>query len=434
MSRFNEIKERIKNRTAIIYVIGLGYIGLPTALFYARAGFKIHGIDTDKELIDELRVGTIRMDEEGLEQLAEEFLPSIELNSNYDNIEPGDIFVLCLPSPIDEDKIPNVKYLESSVNEIARIANEGALILVESTVPVGFTKDMSILFGEKTKLNPDTDYWFAHCPERVLPGQVVDEMKTIHRLVGGVTPEATELTNYFLSSVFGSEQIHSTTSKISETAKLAENAFRDSSISFANELAVLCSSLEVDVKEVIQLANLHPRVEILNPGLGVGGYCFPKDGWILAYSAEKKGTAARLIPTARAINDGMPEHVYNRMLYAISDLVSSEKTVGVIGLAYKANVSDTRNSPSLDLMRLMKSKGIDVIAFDPFVKENFGFKKVETLDVLLEKAEIIVIGASHKEVIQALKTKDLADKILIDPWGIMHDFRNKTRQYVGLTV
>ena len=266
MTRYEDLLNKIKRKEAKVAVIGLGYLGLPTAIFYAMRGMDVLGIDTNETLIEELKTGKISIHEEGLGDLESESLPKIVLQSTYDGVEDADVCVLCLPSPIEKSGKPVTKFLEEAVVEIAKRMNQGCLVLNESTVPVGTTKSLFELFSKESRMK---EFWFAHCPERVLPGKVVEEMDTNHRLAGGTNEEATTLAVAFLQSVFKPELIHPTTSGVSEAAKLAENAFRDVNISYANELARLCTALSIDVFEVIKLANLHPRVSILNPGIGV---------------------------------------------------------------------------------------------------------------------------------------------------------------------
>ncbi|MFX1485186.1 MAG: nucleotide sugar dehydrogenase, partial [Promethearchaeota archaeon] len=327
MSRYEDLLKKINRKKAKVAVIGLGYIGLPTAIFYAMRGLDVVGIDTNSDLVDELKIGRISIHEEGLSEIASEYLPKIKLQTTYDGVESADVCVLCLPSPIDEKGQPITRFLEDAVRDIGKRMKTGCLVLNESTVPVGTTQFLFELFSRVSELD-NKEFWFAHCPERVLPGKVVEEMDTNHRLAGGTNEEATTLAMAFLQSVFRPELIHPTSSGISEAAKLAENAFRDVNISYANELAKLCTHMSIDVSEVIKLANLHPRVSILTPGLGVGGYCLPKDGWILVESARAKGGDAELIPAARSVNDSMPVHVAKR----IHDEVLTRKVKATVGL------------------------------------------------------------------------------------------------------
>ncbi|NHI82945.1 MAG: nucleotide sugar dehydrogenase [Candidatus Thorarchaeota archaeon] len=433
MTAYAKLLKRIRDKTAVIGVIGLGYIGLPTALFYRRAGFTIYGIDTNKELVDELKEGKIRMKEEGLEKIAEKYLSEIKVGTSYEGISEIDVFVLCLPSPIDEEGKPVVRYLENSVRDIANRVKKECLLLVESTVPVGTTEKLAEIFRDVNGKKLDHDFWFAHCPERVLPGKVVEEMNSNHRLAGGVTNASTELAVAFLNTVFHAELIHATRSRISETAKLAENAFRDANIAYANELAKFCTVLEIDVTEVIQLANLHPRVDILNPGLGVGGYCLPKDGWILVESVRPFGEEGILIPAARQVNDSMPAHVSKRIRETVLDM-SLRPTIGILGLSFKPDVSDTRNSPALDLIKLLGFTGMEVVVYDPMVFEKHGDKKVESLEEVLASCDVLVLGAAHQILKKELQNKDLSQKVFVDPHGTMIDIATQVRKYIGLSV
>ncbi len=433
MTRYDDLLKSIKKKEADVSIIGIGYIGLPTALFYAMRGMKVRGIDTNQSLIDGLKKGVIPIHEEGLSDIAKEHLSKIQLANSYDNVGETDVFVLCLPSPIDESGKPVIRYLEHAIRDIAKVSKKGCLILVESTVPVGTTELLAQLFAKESGFKPDTDFWFAHCPERVLPGKVVEEMDTNHRLAGGTSEASTELAVVFLSQIFKTNLVHPTTASVSEAAKLAENAFRDTNIAYANELAKLCTTLAIDVSEVIKLANLHPRVDILSPGLGVGGYCFPKDGWILVESARKKGGSAELIPAARHVNDSMPWHVAKRIREIVLDC-TAKATVGLLGLAYKENVSDTRNSPTVELLQALTSTDVDVIVYDPLVDEGFGAKQADSMDELLKISDIVVLCVGHNQIIKDLETSDLAEKVFVDPRNLLPKMRSKVKKYVGLSI
>ncbi|MFX1473717.1 MAG: nucleotide sugar dehydrogenase [Promethearchaeota archaeon] len=433
MSGHKKLLSKIESKEAKVTIVGLGYIGLPTALFYKKNGLAITGIDTNEELVTELRAGKIRMKEDGLQQIADKHLSDVVLDTSYDNIADTDVFVLCLPSPIDENNKPVTRYLENSVADIASKVTGDCLVIVESTVPVGTTERLSRLFAETSGKVLDEDLWFAHCPERVFPGQVIEEMDTNHRLAGGISELSTSLAVAFLKTVFRPELIHPTNVRVSEAAKLAENAFRDVGIAYANELAKLCTALSIDVREVIELANLHPRVDILNPSLGVGGYCLPKDGWILVESVRSLNGEGVLIPAARQVNDSMPAHVSKRIRDLVLDL-SLKSTVGILGVSFKPNVSDTRNSPSLDLINLLWSTGIEVVVYDPLVEQKVGDRKVDSIDEVLQSCDIIVLGAAHDLLLKELEEKDLSGIVLVDPSGVALEFESHVRKYVGLSI
>jgi len=433
MSRYDDLLQIIKNKQADVSIIGMGYIGLPTALFYAMRGMKVRGIDTNQVLIEGLKKGIIPIHEVGLGDIAEKHLSKIQLTNSYDDVGESDVFVLCLPSPVDETGKPIIRYLELAVKDIAKVSKKGCLILVESTVPVGTTERLAELFAEESDFTPDSDFWFAHCPERVLPGKVVEEMDTNHRLAGGASESSTELAVALLTQVFKTELVHPTSASVSEAAKLAENAFRDTNIAYANELAKLCTTMEIDVSEVIKLANLHPRVEILNPGLGVGGYCLPKDGWILVESARERGGSAELIPAARHVNDSMPWHVSKRIREEVLDY-DKEATVGLLGISFKENVSDTRNSPSVELLQALTSTDVSVIVYDPLVDEGFGAKQADTLAGLLGVSDIVVLCVGHNLIVKELEEQDLREKVFVDPRSLMPEMKGKVKKYVGLSV
>ncbi|MFO7837775.1 MAG: nucleotide sugar dehydrogenase [Candidatus Thorarchaeota archaeon] len=434
MTKYEELLAKIQNKDAKVCVIGMGYIGLPTALFYARAGLDVKGIDTNEDLVTELGEGKIRMKEEGLDELAREYLDSIPVTTSYDSICDSDVYVLCLPSPINQENRAVLKYLEDTVRKLGQRVQERCLIIVESTIPVGATDKLATLFAEESKMILGEDFWFVHCPERVLPGKVVQEMDTNHRLAGGVTDLSTALGKAFLETVFDPELVHPTTASVSETAKLAENAYRDVQIGFVNELAKLCTEMSIDVTEVIRLANLHPRISMLKPGLGVGGYCLPKDGWILVDSARENDYQAKIIPAAREVNESMPGHVFSRIQELVLEDSTAKRFIGLLGLSFKPNVSDTRNSPSVDLLRLLTSAGDKVIVYDPYVDRDFGGQKACSLEDVVSQCEIIVLAVPHDILIEELQSQDLAGIILVDPWHKVPHLSSKVDRYLGLTA
>lgn len=434
LTKYDELLSEIKEKSAKVCVIGMGYIGLPTSLFYARAGLDVHGIDTNEDLITELGEGRIRMKEEGLKDLVDKYLDSIAVTTSYDSVCNCSVYVLCLPSPIDQERRTVLKYLEDAVREISKRLERRALILLESTVPVGTTKKLASLFAEQSGLKLDEDFWFAHCPERVLPGKVVKEMNSNHRLAGGVTDKSTILAKSFLQTVFDPELVHPTSAAISEATKLAENSYRDVQIGFVNELAKLCEEMSIDIDEVTRLANLHPRVSMLKPGLGVGGYCLPKDGWILVDSAKENGTEVKIIPAAREVNESMPAFVFGRIQEAILENSTKKRFVGLLGLSFKPNVSDTRNSRSVELLRLLASAGNKVVVYDPHVDRDFGAQKTDTLEDLVSLCEIIVLAVPHDQLLKNLEKQNLKNKILVDPWNKLAHLKKDVKSYMGLTV
>lgn len=434
LKRYSELLARVQDKSATVLVVGLGYIGLPTALIISENGYTVLGIDTDESLVAELRRGTIRAKEKGLEQLAERHLSRINIHTQYSVLDNVDVCVLCLPSPIDENRRPVLTYLENSISHLARQLTNGGLFLIESTIPVGATELLAKRFEKLSGLRLDENFWFAHCPERVLPGNILKEMDSIHRLVGGVSSDSTDLAVAFLRSLFRENLIHPTSSRISETAKLAENSFRDVNIAFANELAALCSSLSVDVFKIVELANLHPRVAILNPGIGVGGYCLPKDGWILVDSANNRGSRADLIPVARMVNDRMPSLILGCIREAISTGSSEKPRIGLLGLAFKANTSDTRNSPALEIHRQCLAIGIEVITYDPLVSQETVSMMAQSIDDVLESCEMVVLCVGHDIIVEELHTKELSEKVLLDPTNTVPSLRDHVKIYIGLSL
>ena len=397
-----------------ICVMGLGYIGLPTASVLATKGFDVLGVDVRQDIIDTINRGDIHIVEPGLHSLVRSAVDSKQLKASL-NPEKSDVFVIAVPTPFRENRQPDLRYVEAATQTIAPVLEKGNLVILESTSPVGTTERIGEILSE---LRPDLcsgstiDVYIAHCPERVLPGKILQEIIENDRIVGGINPESTvEAAQFYRTFVRGA--VIETQSKTAELAKLTENSFRDTNIAFANELSLICADLDIDVWDLIKLANRHPRVNILQPGPGVGGHCLAVDPWFIVSAAPK---TANLIRQAREINEYKPQWVVEKIESYAQKFKAP--TIGCLGLAYKPNIDDLRESPALDIVRNLYKKLPDskIIACEPHVQEVDGIELC-SLEHVLNEADIIVGLVAHSRF-QSIARARLDGKILLDICGM----------------
>jgi len=390
--------------TKRIEVFGLGYIGLPTAALFAVSGATVIGVDVRQGTVDTLNEGRTHIFEPGLDAVVKEAVSSGSLRATLVP-EPADVFIIAVPTPFKENHEPDLSYVEAATRALAPQLAAGNLVILESTSPVGTTDKMvewlrserpDLTFPEEGSVDA-ADISIAYCPERVLPGQILRELRSNDRIIGGISNQcaqaATEVYQLFVTG-----KCVVTNARTAELAKLSENAYRDVNIAFANELSLLSDSLDIDVWELIGLANLHPRVNILNPGPGVGGHCIAVDPWFIVHSAPDD---VSLIPTARRVNDGKPSWVVEKVKAALTQKGSGSATVACFGLAYKPNIDDLRESPAVAVVQqLAKVPGVRVIVVEPHVTElpsAVTMSNVEHCSIgeALDQADVIVGLVAH---------------------------------------
>ena len=392
-----------------ICVIGLGYIGLPTASLLGTKGFTVHGVDVTEHVVNTINQGGIHIVEPDLDILVKSAVQSGKLTVGLEPKE-ADIFILAVPTPFKGEHEPDLSYVESATRMIAPYVKKGNLIILESTSPVGTTEDVVAEILKDCGHDTDKDIFIAHCPERVLPGKILTELVQNDRIVGGVNRKSTEKAVEFYNT-FVSGEVIGTDSRTAELAKLTENSFRDVNIAFANELSLICDQEHISVWELIALANRHPRVNILQPGPGVGGHCIAVDPWFIVARAPD---LAKLISTARQINDYKPEWVIEKVKHSADKF--KHPVIGCLGLAFKADVDDLRESPSVDIVRrlIMENVG-EVIVSEPNLSTHDEFELLPHDDVI-SRSDIVLLLVDHKEF-RSFKAADLKEKILIDTRG-----------------
>ncbi|ALV63756.1 UDP-N-acetyl-D-mannosaminuronic acid dehydrogenase [Thermococcus sp. 2319x1] len=406
------MREKIMDRSAEIAVIGLGYIGLPTAIIFANAGFKVIGYEIREEVVKKINSGNSHIIEPEIEEMLKRAIENGNLKATSDKKEIAgkDVYIICVQTPLKDDRTPDLSYLENAVRTTAESMKRGSLIIIESTVPPMTTLKMAKLVEKLTGLKAGEDFYMAHAPERVMPGRIFKELVYNSRIIGGINEESSELAELLYRS-FVKGQIFKTNSTTSEMVKLMENTFRDVNIALANEFAFLAHQYGVNVFEAIELANTHPRVKIHIPGIGVGGHCLPKDPYLLLSSAKED---FGLIKKAREINEDMPLFAKDLLMDALKtiNLPPEEAVVVVLGLSYKGNSDDTRNSPSLKFIEEIREDVMEVRTYDPYVKGTH-----KSLEEALKGADAAVIATDHSEF-KSLDWQALGglmrNKILID--------------------
>lgn len=393
--------------------MGLGYIGLPTAALLATKGYTVHGVDVKPEVVDTINKGKIHIIEPELDAFVKSAVQSGNLKAS---LQPdfADIFMISVPTPIDKDNNPDITYVIEATKAIAPYVRDYNTVILESTSPVGTTEKVVEILKQKGKSKM---FYVAYSPERVLPGQTMRELVENDRIVGGITEEASKRVQKFYKT-FVHGEVLLTNSRTAEMSKLTENACRDVNIAFANELSILCDKFGINVWELISLANRHPRINILKPGSGVGGHCIAIDPWFIVAEGKED---AKIIRTAREINNRKPKWVIEKIEQAIEEFKQKNKKepiVACMGIAFKPDIDDLRESPALHIAQELNAKGINVLIAEPNVKKHPNLTITEYTEAMA-KSDIIVFLVAHKQF------KDLnipADKVLIDICGVRNPY------------
>lgn len=402
-------------------MVGLGYIGLPTAAFIASKNMQVLGVDTNDTYVEKINNSQVPFYEPGFSNLLREVVASGNLTAQT-TPDVANSYIVAVPTPFNDDKSVNTSYIDSAARTLAPHLRPGALVVLESTAPPGTTEHMgTVLIKERPDLSLDPSdenhILVAHCPERVLPGKIMEEMETNARVVGGINVESTKAAEK-LYRTFCRGDILETNARTAEMAKLAENSFRDVNIAFANELSIICEDLDINVWELINLANHHPRVNILQPGPGVGGHCIAVDPWFIVSSAPE---STPLIRTAREVNDGKPRKVLEKVNSLIKDVPSP--TIAALGIAFKADIDDLRESPSLGIVEELAKSGATIKVVEPNIEElpaslaSRTNVELSELNQACDAADLILVLVDHTPF-RAIDTSRFGDKTVVDTKGI----------------
>jgi len=400
-----------------VCVIGLGYIGLPTAALLASNGYDVVGVDLNRYVVETINKGKVHIVEPDLDAFVRSAVSAGKLKA-FTEPQAADIFIICVPTPFHEGEgnpQPNIDYVLGATDAIAAFVKPGNLVILESTSPVGTTEKISEVLSvagvDITKIS------IAYCPERVLPGKIMAELVENDRVVGGLTPEAAKLVaDFYRTFVHG--DVLETESRTAEMCKLTENSFRDVNIAFANELSLICAKDGINVWNLIQLANRHPRVNILQPGAGVGGHCIAVDPWfIVARDPEN----ARLIRSAREVNNFKTSWVIDQIKVSVADAyvqLGRKPQVACLGLAFKPDIDDLRESAAVRIAEALVSGGYNVIVVEPNINNHESFR-LTTLDNALQEADVIAVLVKHRQFATDSVRKKLQAVEALDFCGVL---------------
>lgn len=398
-----------------VCVVGLGYIGLPTAALIANKGFNVAGVDVNKKVVSVINQGKIHIIEPDLEKSVKTAI-SKEKFKAYNKVQKSDIYIICVPTPFHNTTgvpKPNIDYVLSSIASIAPYIKSGDLIILESTSPVGTTQKISKVLKQSGVNLKNID--IAYCPERVLPGKIMKELIMNNRIIGGLSKRSTKAAvNFYRQFVKG--VLFETDAKTAEMCKLTENSFRDVNIAFANELSMICDKIDINVWELIKLANKHPRVDILQPGTGVGGHCIAVDPWFIVSKDQKN---SKLIKKSREVNNYKTRWVINKIKHVASKFNSKNKTkpkIACLGLAFKPNIDDLRESRALIVCQTLIKEGYDILPVEPNISSYKGLLLSNTLKAI-ESSDIICIFVKHKEFLEKTILNKLRKSQVLDFCG-----------------
>jgi UDP-N-acetyl-D-mannosaminuronic acid dehydrogenase len=422
----------VKPSFGSVSVVGLGYIGLPTAAVLAHRGVDVIGVDINAQAVETINGGRIHIVEPELDVMVRGAVAAGRLRA-VTAPEPADAFIIAVPTPLDPNHTPDLSCVRSAAEAIAPVLRPGNLVILESTSPVGTTERLAQWLADARpdlrfphQAGTDADIQISYCPERVLPGHVLRELTDNDRIIGGMTPRCADRTEE-LYRVFVRGRCVITDTRTAEMVKLTENAFRDVNIAFANEISLICESLRINVWELIELANLHPRVTILQPGPGVGGHCIAVDPWFIVDSAPE---LARLITTARLVNDEKPRFVVAKVLDKARRFKSP--VIACFGLAFKADIDDLRESPAVEIVReLASTSDAAILAVEPHIDElppelaGYANVRLSEPEAALHDADIVVLLVNHR-AFGRVDERLLAEKIVIDTRGSW-SYRGKGR-------
>ena len=394
-----------------ICVLGLGYIGLPTASLLGTKGYEVQGVDVSQDVVDTINSGGIHIVEPDLDILVKSAVNGGRLKAASEPCE-ADVFIIAVPTPFKEEKKPDLSYVAEATRAISPYLQPGNLVILESTSPVGTTDEVvaSILAEEGHRVG--IDIYVAHCPERVLPGRILIELVENDRVVGGIDEASTQKAVDFYEE-FVNGKVLATSAKTAEMVKLTENSSRDVQIAFANELSMICESEGINAWEVIELANRHPRVNILNPGPGVGGHCIAVDPWFIV---DRSPEYANLIRTAREVNDAKPDWVIERVKKCADKF--KEPTIACLGLAFKADVDDLRESPAFSIVKQLEQENIGrLIICEPNLSSHQDFDLCSAEEAI-NSADIVLVLVDHSRF-KSISAAELSEKVVIDTRGVI---------------
>ncbi|MCK4795962.1 MAG: UDP-N-acetyl-D-mannosamine dehydrogenase [Spirochaetes bacterium] len=391
-------------------MMGLGYIGLPTATLIASKEIHVHGVDINENVVETINKGKIHIKEPDLEGLVE-YVVIKKYFKAFTAPAKADVFLIAVPTPFKKNNEPDISYVKSSIKMIIPLLEEENLIIIESTSPVGTTEKMcDLILSERPELKGKI--YISYCPERVLPGRIIYELEHNDRVIGGINEESTKMASNFYT-LFVRGVLHKTNAKTAEMCKLVENSSRDVNIAFANELSMICDKADINIWDLINLANRHPRVNILKPGVGVGGHCIAVDPWFIVHDFKDD---AKMIRSAREINNHKTSWVIDKIKnesLRYEKMNNKKPKIACMGLAFKPDIDDLREAPALRVTKNLINQGLDILPVEPNIKEYKDFEIREYKEAVKE-ADIIVFLVAHRE----FRNLELENKVILDFCGV----------------
>ena len=441
MNNHDEVLKALKSRTLRVCVIGIGRIGLPTALSFAKSGLETIGVDINKNLVDNINLGKFPLkDEPGYDEIFDNVIKNKKFSATTnieDAVSNSDLILLSLPTPMDENNIPDYSALRIVASQLSDILSPNSLVIVESTIEPGFIEDeMVSLISKSGRLDVENNFFIGVCPENANPGEILHDFTNLPRLVGGINPDISKIIKLIYNFVFAVELVEMSNCKTANAVKLTTNVFRDINIAFVSELALMFEKLGIDTNAVLEAAQKKYNFQVHYPGSGVGGPCLPINSYQLLNTAKRIGSNLSIIESGRKINEKMPEHVINLVKNGFDEIRESldKSHILILGISYKPNVKDIQLTPAKEIIRKLQNNGAVVHIYDPYFigSEAFGIKIENNIKDIISKVDATIIVTAHDEFkkLDILLFKEMKHPILIDTRGIIDPVIAKNQQLV----
>ena len=441
MNNHDEVLKALKSRTLRVCVIGIGRIGLPTALSFAKSGLETIGVDINKNLVDNINLGKFPLkDEPGYDEIFDNVIKNKKFSATTnieDAVSNSDLILLSLPTPMDENNIPDYSALRIVASQLSDILSPNSLVIVESTIEPGFIEDeMVSLISKSGRLDVENNFFIGVCPENANPGEILHDFTNLPRLVGGINPDISKIIKLIYNFVFAVELVEMSNCKTANAVKLTTNVFRDINIAFVSELALMFEKLGIDTNAVLEAAQKKYNFQVHYPGSGVGGPCLPINSYQLLNTAKRIGSNLSIIESGRKINEKMPEHVISLVQNAFDEIHESldKSHILILGISYKPNVKDIQLTPAKEIIRKLQNNGAVVHIYDPYFigSEAFGIKIENNIKDIISKVDATIIVTAHDEFkkLDILLFKEMKHPILIDTRGIIDPVIAKNQQLV----
>ena len=441
MNNHDEVLKALELHTLRVCVVGIGRIGLPTALSFAKSGLETIGVDINKNLVDNINLGKFPLkDEPGYDQIFDNVIKNKKFSATTnieDAVSNSDLILLSLPTPMDENNIPDYSALRIVASQLSDILSPNSLVIVESTIEPGFIEDeMVSLISKSGRLDVENNFFIGVCPENANPGEILHDFTNLPRLVGGINPDISKIIKLIYNFVFAVELVEMPNCKTANAVKLTTNVFRDINIAFVNELALMFEKLGIDTNKVLEAAQKKYNFQVHYPGSGVGGPCLPINSYQLLNTAKRIGSNLSIIESGRKINEKMPEHVINLVTNAFNEIHESldKSHILILGISYKPNVKDIQLTPAEEIIKKLQNNGAIIHIYDPYFvsTEVFGIKIENSIKDIISKVDATIIVTAHDEFkkLDILLFKEMKHPILIDTRGIIDPIIAKQQQLV----